>query len=160
MPYKILIAWQLPAPQLDPLLIWTRRGKPRPCRIAALRGLGELAKTGHLDDKQTERVVAAAQACLHRLENRGVKSQASQLLRDAGSAAVPALPALQALAEHDPDHGVRENARKAIQRIEAGAPPHVQIAALRKALEATRDADRKLRERLEQLERKHAEPVK
>jgi len=145
---------------LTTLVGWTRRGRPRPCRVAALEGLGELAKSGNLDAEQTKRIVGAAKVCLHRLESRRVKSRATQLLRDSGGAGVAALPALEALAEHDPNSGVREQAGKAIACIEAGAPPHVQIAALRKALESARDADKKLRERLEQLERKHVEPVK
>jgi len=145
---------------LDALVGWTRRGKPRSCRRAALDGLGRLAKGGRLDDGQTATIVEAAELCLHRLEHRRVKSQAAQLLRDLGARGAPALPALKALAEHDPDTRVRDNARDAIEKIESGAPANVQPERLRKQIAELEARERKTREMLEQLERKHPEPVK
>jgi aminopeptidase N len=99
---------------LKPLLGWTRRGKPRSCRTAALDGLRRLAKHGRLDDAQYALVVAAAQKCLHRLEHRSVKTQATQLLRDLGKQATSAIPALRLLAAHDPNGKVREAATNAL----------------------------------------------
>ena len=145
---------------LDLLVSWTRRGKPRGCRTTALRGLGNLAKGGKLQPEQMQQVLRATTACLHRLEHRRVKTTASQVLRDLGAEGTTALPALEALRDHDPDSRVRADAKAAIERIESGAPAIVQLAQLRKALAAAREADRKLRERLEQLERKHPTPVK
>jgi len=145
---------------LELLISWTRRGKPRGSRTAAMQGLGSLVKNGKLSSEQVARVIKATTACLHRLEHRGVKTQAAQLLRDLGGDGTAALPALEALRDHDPNSRVREEAGKAIERIESGAPTIVQVDRLRKALQAAREADRKLRERLEQLEQKHPTPVK
>jgi len=139
---------------LEALVAWTRRGKARGCRQAALDGLGRLAKGGRLDDAQFAVIVDAARLCLHRIENRRVKSSAAQLLRELGEHGAAALPALKALAEHDPDDRVREEAEKAVARIESGAPAHVQLDELRKQLRELRERDRRMREDLEKLERK------
>jgi aminopeptidase N len=145
---------------LETLVKWTRRGKPRSCRRAALEGLGSLAEGGRLDDAQIRVIVDAAQSCLHRLEHRGIKSGASELLRGLGTHGSAALPALQALADHDPNSSVRKQAKEAIAKIEAGAPAHLQLQRLRKQLSDLQSRDKKMREKLEQLERKHPEPVK
>jgi len=145
---------------LDALLSWTRRGRPRGCRTAALDGLARVAKGGRLDDAQVARVVDAAQLCLHRLEHANVKTQAAQLLRDLGAQGSAALPALAALAEQDPDERVRKQAQEAREKIEAGAPAIVQLDRLRKRLAELEARDRQRRAQLEQLERKQPQPVK
>jgi len=145
---------------IDLLVQWTRRGKPRGCRTAALSGLRDVAKTGELQPEQLGKIITATTACLHRLEHRRVKTSAAQLLRDLGAQGTPALMALEALRDHDPDPRTRDEAAAAIARIESGAPAIIQLDQLRKALKAARETDRKLRERLEQLEQKHPTPVK
>src|SRR5262249_58283234 len=49
---------------LDTLLGWTKRGKPRACRTAALNALKVLAQKGNPSDEQRKQIVTAAAACL------------------------------------------------------------------------------------------------
>jgi len=143
--------------QLDPaattlLLEWTQRGKPRPCRRSALEALGKLARSGHWDGDATRRVVETVSSYLQKSEARGIKTAASQILRDLGAAGTPALAALEALVAHDSNDNVRKEARAAIDKIHAGAPARIELTRLREELRKMREQDRKLRERLERLE--------
>ncbi len=145
--------------QLDPastdlLLRWTARERPRPCRQAALGALAKLGRSGTWTAEQTSAAVAAITRCLHRLEHRGIKGAAAQALRDVGERGAAALPALEALAAHDPFAHVRNEAKAAIDRIRSGAPAHVELGRLREELGKMREEGRKLSERLERMERK------
>jgi aminopeptidase N len=145
------------ANQFDPaatelLLEWTKRGKPRSCRREALNGLGRMARAAIWDQAQKARVARAAEACLHRDEPRGIKRAAIGTLRDLGTVSEPAVEALEALAEHDVMENVRKDARAAIEKIRSGAPANVELKRLREELRKLRDADKKMRERLERFE--------
>src|SRR5262249_50556618 len=47
---------------LDTLLTWTKKGKPRECRSAALSSLGKLAQTANPSDEQRQQIVTATAA--------------------------------------------------------------------------------------------------
>jgi aminopeptidase N len=142
-------------PKATPLLIeWTRRGKPRPCRTAALRALAKLAKSGEWKDEDTKAAVSAVSVCLHRLEGRHVKTAAAQALRDIGQLGAAAVPALEALAQHDPSPDVRREAEAAIEKIRSGTAAPLELQRLRDEIAKLREEDRKLRERLEKLDAK------
>jgi len=143
---------QQDASSLDLLLEWTRRGRSRSCRAAALDALARLAKGGGLDDAATRRVVEACVACLARGEHRHVKAQAAQALRELGQPAAPALFALEALALHDRERSVRDNAKAALERIRAGAPAPLELDRLRAEIEKLAAANRALEDRMKRLE--------
>ncbi|MGQ0613092.1 MAG: M1 family aminopeptidase [Planctomycetaceae bacterium] len=143
--------------QLDPtsrdlLLEWTRRGKPRACRVGALAALSRVARTGEMEDAALRGVVEALVACLDRTEHRAVKAEAAQTLRDLGQLSSPALPALEALSIHDPAPRVREQAKAAIDKIRAGAPAPLELDRLRKELTTMQEAHRAMEARLRKLE--------
>jgi aminopeptidase N len=139
-------------PKATPLLVeWTRRGKPRPCRTAALRALAKLSKSGEWKDEDTKAAVSAVTLCLHKLESPHVKTAAAQALRDIGQLGATAVPALEALAQHDPSPDVRREAEAAIEKIRSGAAAPIELQRLREEIGKLREEDRKLRERLEKL---------
>ena len=151
---------QLAAPSTGLLLEWAARGKPRPCRVAAIQSLGRLARAAVWDKPTTARVATTMTAFLDRSEPRRVKTAAIACLRDIGGAAEPAVEALEALAAHDLNDNVRKESTGAIEKIRAGAPARLELQRLRAELKKLRDSDRRLRSRLERVERKVPVPTK
>jgi aminopeptidase N len=143
---------------LDTLLAWTKRGKPRECRAAALGAVARLSKTGRLTDEQQKRAVAAVSACLEG-EQPMVLAAAVGALRDMGRSATPALAALEALRRHDPSDHLRELAKAAIDQIHTNTPVPAELTRLREELDRLKrsnDALQKRLDRFEKLERKGA----
>jgi len=136
---------------LETLLQWTRRGKPRECRSAAMRGLSELAKNVHLPDAALDRIVSTLLESL-KGEQRRMQQSVITALRDLGDDARPALPVLSALAANDPSDRIRKAAKEAMEKITAAAPEQVQVKELRDELAKLRDEGKELRNRVEKLE--------
>lgn len=131
---------------------WTRRGRPRTCRLAALRALERLAAVGNLTDEQRFAAAAPVIACLDG-EPPPVKRAAVDALRGMGRSAAAALPTLEALARHDPDDRVREAASKAREKLRSDAPAPVELSRLREELDRLRKVNEALTERLERFEK-------
>jgi len=138
---------------LETLLQWTKRGKPRECRSAAMRGLTQLAKNVHLSEAALDRIVNTLLESVDG-EQRRMQQSVITALRDLGDDARPALPVLQALAANDPSERIRKSAKEAIEKITAAAPEQVQVKELRDELTKLRDDSKELRKRLEKLEAK------
>jgi len=136
---------------LETLLEWSRRGKPRECRQAAVRGLTQLAKNVDLPDATRQRIVSTLLESL-KGEQRRMQGAIISALRDMGNDARPALPALQALAANDPEDRIRTAAKDAAEKITAAAPEQVQVKELRDELAKLRDENKEYRKRLEKLE--------
>jgi aminopeptidase N len=137
---------------LDTLLGWTKRGKPRACRVAALNALARLTLTAAPSDEQRQQIVATAAACLEG-ESRPVRGTAITVLRDLGRSAAPSLAALEALSRHDPEESVRDQARKAVEQVRSNQPVPVEVTRLREELERLRQAQEKLQDRLSKFEK-------
>jgi aminopeptidase N len=138
---------------LDTLIAWSQRGKPLRVRTAALNGLAELARTANPTDQQRKRVVTAVAAALEN-EGRRVRSAAVRALRELGQSAAVSLPALEAIARHDPDGRVQELAKAAVEAVHANTPAPVELTRLREELDRVRKANEALQERLDRFERK------
>jgi aminopeptidase N len=138
---------------LDMLTVWTKRGKPRACRAAALAGLARLAQTANPSDEQRQRIVAAVAACLD-AEGPIVRRGAVAALRDLGRSAAPTLATLEAIARHDPDEHLRELARKAVEQIHSNTPTPVELTRLREELERLQRANEALRDRVDKFEQR------
>ena len=138
---------------LDTLIAWTQRGKPLRVRTTALEGLAELSKTGNPSDEQRKRIVAAVAAALDN-EGRRVRTAAVRSLRELGQSAAVSLPALEAIALHDPDGRVQELAKAAADAIHANSPAPVELTRLREELDRVKAANATLQERLDRFERK------
>ncbi|HEX4589738.1 MAG TPA: M1 family aminopeptidase [Gemmataceae bacterium] len=138
---------------MDTLIEWSRHGKPLFVRVSALDGLAELAKKGNPTDEQRKRIVTAVAAGL---ENEGlrVRSASVRALRELGQSAAVSLPALEAIAKHDPDGRVQEAASKAVEAIRSNSPAPVELGRLREELDRLKSANAALQERLDRFERK------
>jgi aminopeptidase N len=137
---------------LDPLLTWTKRGKPLRCRTAALAALARLALTANPSDAQRQQIVSAAGACLEG-EARSVQGAAIAVLRDLGRSSAPTLAALEALGRHDPEAAVREQAQKAVEHIRSNQPVPVELSRLREELNRLREGQEKLQDRINRFEK-------
>ncbi len=144
---------------VDLLLSWTVRGKARECRASALQALGTIARGGELTPAHTSRIANACTACLHRKESRRIKNAATSTLRDLGEAGALALPALEALAEHDDNAGVSKQAKDAIEKIRSGAPARLELKRLQDELRKLRDQNKELSNRVEKLDVTRPQPV-
>jgi len=136
---------------LDVLMEWTRRGKPRECRQAALSALGSLTRNVHLEEADTVRVVDALVTGM-KGEHRRIQQAAIVSLRELGKESRPALPELRALAANDPDSRIRKAAETAVEKITAAAPEQVQVKELRDELDKFRKQTKELEDRLQKLE--------
>jgi aminopeptidase N len=137
---------------LDTLVEWTKRGKPRSCRVAALSALGKLTQTGNPNREQRDRAIKALAACLDG-EDRIVRQGAIMSLRDLGQTAAPAVAALEALAQHDPDDRVADAARRAITQIRGSGSAPSELSKLREEIERLKKSQEALLERLEKFEK-------
>lgn len=147
------IGKQPDAAGLDTLLEWTKRGKPRECRGAAMRALGELAKNVHLPDATLEKIVTTLLESTEG-EQRRIQQTLIGVFGGLGESARPALPALRKMAANDADSRIRKSAKDAAEKITAAAPDKVELKDLRDELIKIKDESKKLRERLEKLEAK------
>jgi aminopeptidase N len=138
---------------LDPLVSSAAKGKPYRVRTAALGALAELARTGNPSDEQRKKIVTAVTTDLEN-EGRRVRMAALAALRKLGQSAAVSLPALEAIARHDPDGRVQELAKKAVESIQSNAPAPVELTRLKEELERVRKANEALQERLDRFERK------
>jgi aminopeptidase N len=138
---------------LDTLLLWTKRGKPRQCRISALDAVGRLANDTTPSEEQQRHIVRALSDCL---ENEGprVRGAAANALREMGRTATPALAALDALAQHDANARVRELAQQARDHIRNTGQVPSEVSRLRDQLDQLRREQETLKERLNRYEKR------
>jgi len=137
----------------DVLLTWTKAGKPRECRMAAVSGLSSLHERAVLTEAQTARAVDSIAACATG-DTRYLKRTAIGALRDMGESSRPVLPVLRAIAANDPSDRAREAADKAIEKILSGQPAQVQVEELRKELDKLREDNERMQDQLEKVKAK------
>src|SRR5262249_13740344 len=101
---------------LDTLIAWTKPGKPRACRSAALTAVARLAQSANPNEEQRKRIFAAVSACMEEDGSR-LRTSAIFALRDLGKAATPALATLDALSLHDPSSRIRDLAKRTAEQI-------------------------------------------
>jgi HEAT repeat protein len=99
-----------------PLLANAQRGKPRTVRMTALGALGRMAKAGWSAPEEKRLVVAALTDCLDD-EGVGAKRIAITALGELGKTAATALPALNRVAEKDPDAAIKAQAKSTAEKI-------------------------------------------
>lgn len=138
---------------LDLLLAWTRRGKPRSARRAAIAALPTFLTRNDVSEARKTNVVDGLTALLAG-EGPRIRQAAVQALGDLGSTARPALDQVESLAAHDPEGRVRESAEQATDKIRNDAPLSKEVARLRKQIEDVRKENRQLEEKLLKLEAK------
>ncbi|MHC4390322.1 MAG: M1 family aminopeptidase [Planctomycetota bacterium] len=120
-------------------------------REAALRALGKMATRKELGDERREVIVDRLARTLQE-PSRRFRRVAADALRAVGSSARRSERALEALASHDPDKGVRGAAKKALEAVRKGEPRDEQLARLIKELEDAKGRAKSLEDRLEKVE--------
>jgi aminopeptidase N len=145
---------------LDTVVSWTQRGKPRPCRSAALRALGQFASADQITDDQRQKIVKVLSGCLEK-EGRQIQMASVGTLRQMGKAAAPALPMLEALEQNEPDGRVRNMVKGAIDQIKSGtaaAASADETKRLKEEVDNLRKSQKALQDRLDKLEKAGTKP--
>src|SRR5262249_20015176 len=106
---------------LDALMEWTKPGKPRACRAAALGALAQLARTANPSAEQRQRIMTTLTEFLEG-ENTRLRMSALFALRDLGQAASPLLPVLDRLAQDERDERIREMVKRTAEQVRGSAP--------------------------------------
>jgi aminopeptidase N len=101
---------------LPTLRAWTARDKPAACRESALRALSRLTKTATPTAQQRREAVSVLASSLDDPAS-WIRRTAVECLNRQGSAASGALEKLDAVTQSDPDPQIRDQARKAAERI-------------------------------------------
>jgi aminopeptidase N len=135
------------------LIEWTRPGKPRLARPAAIRALANLTNETYIDDATMRLIVDTISQCLDDTGKRVRRTAVSALgsLSDP-SKAKQALPALRSLLANNSDERSKPRIKRTIKAIESGEPAQVQLAELRSDLEDAQDKNDELSERISKLE--------
>jgi aminopeptidase N len=126
-------------------------GSPPTVRTDALRALGRVAARRSVAAPARTEVVDLLSAALQERSPR-FRRAALAGLRELGAEAGEALPAIEALAAHDPHQGVSREAKRAAQAIRKGAPADAELARLREELRRALEEGEAMRERLERVE--------
>ncbi|HEY8491711.1 MAG TPA: M1 family aminopeptidase [Dehalococcoidia bacterium] len=137
---------ELKDPETLPLLReWTRYGRPQRAREAAARALGKLGDVVKDRDELREHVESLLDDpwLMVRLSAIGALAE----LKDPKS-----IPALQRVAERDPDGRAVRRAREAVREIREGQERKEEVRTLREDLDKALRENRELRERIEKLE--------
>ena len=143
---------------METLIAWTKQGKPRACRAAALTALAQLAQAGNPGDAQRETIVKVVEAGLDQ-RSPLIRRSAVAALRDLGQSASPALAALDSLSRHDPSDQVRELAQKALEQIRNRTPAPVEVGRLREEIARLQKAQEGLLDSLKKLEAREGKPT-
>ena len=138
---------------LDILLEWSDRGRPRDCRIAALRSLATFVSRNEISEVHRNQLLERVTGCLQGEVPR-IRRAAVETLRDLGSLARTATATVESLAEHDPDDRVRAAATAAAERMKNNDAPSQELGRLRKEIDSLRSRNRDLADRLLKLESK------
>jgi aminopeptidase N len=140
---------------LDTLVSWTQKGKPRSCRAAALRALGQMARADQITDEQRQKIIKTLSACLEK-EGRQIQMASVGTLRQMGKSAASALPTLETLEQSEPDGRVRNMVKGAIDQIRSGSDAAAtadETKRLREEVETLRKNQKALQDRLDKLEK-------
>jgi aminopeptidase N len=138
---------------LDTLIEWTKRGKSRSARIAALLALPKLVKDAAPSDAQRQALLDAISACASGTgEMPQIRRNAVTALRDLGTLASSRLDVLEAIRRHDPDEYVQDLTAKAIEQLR-DRPGVADLGKVREELERIKEQNKSLQERLDRLEK-------
>lgn len=142
---------------LDTLVSWTGPGKPRNCRMAAQRGLTQLARSKTLAEPQRQQILKILVAALE-MDDRFSRFGVLTALQDLGPLAVSALPAVEKIVRDEPEGRFKEMAKGVAEKIraQASAAPSVasaELGQLRDEVKRLQREQEELRKRLDKYER-------
>jgi aminopeptidase N len=144
---------------LDTLLEWSRPGHPATARSAAVQGLSQVIRKGKPTDAQRRQVMQTFTDALDS-DSQRMRFTALVTLREMGTAAKDALPAVEKLSRDDPQERVRELAKQTAEQIRAkpanaSAP---ELTKLREEVDRLKREQEALRERLNKFEKSAKKP--
>ncbi len=135
------------------LIEWTKRDKPRYCRIAAFEALQTYFSRNDIPEPRIKRTVETLLEYL-KLDNRYVRTMIVRALGAMGKKAAAARPVLSNLVQTDPDGGVRMAAKAALPKLDVDVAATAELGKLRSELDKLRQTNKELEGRLEKLESK------
>jgi aminopeptidase N len=139
---------------LDTLISWTKRGKTRPVRIAALLALAKLANNTKPTDEQRKAILDAIVECAHgKGEMPQIRRSALTALRDLGPLAASRIDVFESFQQNDPDEYVQDLTKKAIDKLRANSSSASDLAKVREELQLIKQQNQALQERLDRLEK-------
>lgn len=139
---------------LQLLFEWTQRGRPRDCRLEAIRQVASVVTRTKPDAGVTDPIVQRFLAMFDEGEGTRVRTALAQALGRLGTRARVAGDRLRILADADPNGRVREAAKKAAEDTQKEVSAAAELARLRKEVEAAKRRNSELAKRLEKLESK------
>lgn len=139
---------------LDAILTWTKKGKTRPARVAALNATVKLIQNTNATSDEKKKALDAITLCLTTEgEMPAIRRAAVNALRDMGRDAAPSLDVLEAIRRHDPDEFVQDFVKKAITAVRNNAPVNTELQRLREELDKLKRENGKFLERLDKIEK-------
>ena len=139
---------------LQLLFEWTQRGRPRDCRLEAIRQLPNVINRTKPKAVVTDPIVDRFLAMFDEGEGTRVRSALAQSLGRLGIRARTAGDRLLILADADPNGRVRDAAKKAAEETQKEVTAEAELARLRKEVQAANKRNSDLAKRLEKLENK------
>jgi aminopeptidase N len=142
---------------LETLLSWTRPGKPRNCRTAALRALTQVAQNKSLTDPQRQQILKPLSEALES-DDRFLQFTILNALPTLGPLASSTLPAVDKIVNEAPDGRIKEMAKGVADKIRAQstagpAAASLELSQLREEIKRLQRDQEKLRERLDKYEK-------
>lgn len=139
------------AEALPLLLEWTKLDHHRECRRAAIESIAQYCQRHDMPPMQKTEVVDRLVDLLKN-DRTTIRRAAADALLELGGAGTPALNVLDSIAEYDPNLRVRSAAKAAATHIRSGSPSATQLKNLRVEMDALREENRGLKERVERME--------
>ena len=136
------------------LFQWTQRGRPRDCRLEAIRQLPNVINRTKPKSVVTDPIVDRFLAMFDEGEGTRVRSALAQSLGRLGIRARAAGDRLLIIADADPNGRVRDAAKKAAEETQTEVSAEAELARLRKEVQAANKRNSDLAKRLEKLENK------
>jgi aminopeptidase N len=139
------------ADALPALIDWTKKGRHRNCRIAAMKALANFLIRQEVPAAQQTESIELLTSYLAG-DGPYQRRAAAESLGALGRIGEPAVPQLTAVAQHDADQRVRSAAESAIKAIRDRDGDGKEVQRLRKELEDLRELNETLEDRLLKLE--------
>ncbi len=137
---------------LEMIAMHAKPGQPLQCQFAAVRALGNLAKSTKLSDKHREQAVLGVAALLSGEDER-LRRSAISALQGVGSIGKAALVKLDAIAASDSVETIAEAAKKAAATIRGSSNAAPEVKQLREELDRLKKEQQELKSRLEKFEK-------
>jgi aminopeptidase N len=141
---------------LDSLINYAKAGNARNTRVAALRGLVQLAQKAKPNEAQTKQIVSVFTSGLEG-DNRMMQFMVLNSVREPGPLSSALLPAVEKMSRDAADERIRTLAKNTAERLRAAEKPATaaatdEVKKLREEVERLKKEQTELRDRLQKIE--------